>query len=159
MYYLVDGDYTNREGFLAPYRDQRYHVAGCRDDGAAPHTPEEFFNMKHAAARNVIDKCFGLLKLRWAILRSRLNFPIKTQNCIILACCLIQNLIRREMPVDPLEEELGDTIPVEDVGDNVIDAGETSGHLSAWRNQLATDMFNEWMMSKGQVHATGQNNG
>ncbi|MFQ6624098.1 hypothetical protein Gotur_004007 [Gossypium turneri] len=27
-------------------------------------TPAEFFNMKHASVRNVIERCFGLLKLR-----------------------------------------------------------------------------------------------
>ncbi|MFQ6670492.1 hypothetical protein Gotur_035391 [Gossypium turneri] len=32
--------------------------------GYQPSTLEEFFNMKHASARNVIEKCFGLLKLR-----------------------------------------------------------------------------------------------
>ncbi|MFQ6667270.1 hypothetical protein Gotur_033348 [Gossypium turneri] len=32
--------------------------------GYQPSTSEEFFNMKHASAHNVIERCFGLLKLR-----------------------------------------------------------------------------------------------
>ncbi|PPD99267.1 hypothetical protein GOBAR_DD03700 [Gossypium barbadense] len=44
--------------------------------GYQPSTPEEFFNMKHASARNVIERCFGLLKLRWGILRSPSFYPI-----------------------------------------------------------------------------------
>ncbi|MFQ6667780.1 hypothetical protein Gotur_033681 [Gossypium turneri] len=32
--------------------------------GYQPSTLEEFFNMKHASARNVIERCFGLLKLK-----------------------------------------------------------------------------------------------
>ncbi|KAG8488413.1 hypothetical protein CXB51_016567 [Gossypium anomalum] len=73
-YYLVDAGYTNCEGFLAPFRGQRYHLNEWRQ-GYQPSTPEEFFNMKHASARNVIERCFGLLKLRWGILRSPSFYP------------------------------------------------------------------------------------
>ncbi|XP_019190791.1 PREDICTED: uncharacterized protein LOC109185266 [Ipomoea nil] len=73
-YYLVDGGYANSEGFLAPFRGQRYHLNEWRQ-GHQPTTPQEFFNMKHAAARNVIERCFGLLKMRWAILRSPSFYP------------------------------------------------------------------------------------
>ncbi|KAL6311809.1 hypothetical protein AAG906_018601 [Vitis piasezkii] len=92
-YYLVDAGYTNGKGFLAPYRGQRYHLNDWRE-GHMPTTHEEFFNMKHSAARNVIERCFGLLKLHWAVLRSPCFYPIKTQCKIILACCLIHNLIK-----------------------------------------------------------------
>ncbi|MFQ6666966.1 hypothetical protein Gotur_033147 [Gossypium turneri] len=56
-YYLVDVGYTNCEGFLAPFRGQRYHLNEWRQ-GYQPSTSEEFFNMKHASARNVIERCF-----------------------------------------------------------------------------------------------------
>ncbi|PPD98872.1 hypothetical protein GOBAR_DD04086 [Gossypium barbadense] len=73
-YYLVDAGYTNCEGFLAPFRRQRYHLNEWRQ-GYQPSSPQEFFNMKHASARNVIERCFGLLKLRWGILRSPSFYP------------------------------------------------------------------------------------
>ena len=57
--------------------------------------------MKHAAARNVIERCFGLLKMRWAILRSPSFYPIQTQ-----CRSLLHNLIRREMSIDPMEQEI-----------------------------------------------------
>ncbi|PPS18124.1 hypothetical protein GOBAR_AA02452 [Gossypium barbadense] len=50
-YYLVDAGYANCEGFLTPFRGQRYHLNEWRQ-GYQPSTPEEFFNMKHASARN-----------------------------------------------------------------------------------------------------------
>ncbi|KAL7206911.1 hypothetical protein ACSBR2_019587 [Camellia fascicularis] len=75
-YYLVDARYTNGKGFLAPYR-----------------------------ARNIIERCFGMLKMRWAILRSASYYPIRTQNPIITTCCLLHNFIRREIVVDPLEDD------------------------------------------------------
>ncbi|PPD99212.1 hypothetical protein GOBAR_DD03739 [Gossypium barbadense] len=74
-YYLVDAGYTNCEGFLAPFRGQRYHLNEWRQ-GYQPSSPQEFFNMKHASARNIIERCFGLLKLRWGILRSPSFYPI-----------------------------------------------------------------------------------
>ncbi|PPD67499.1 hypothetical protein GOBAR_DD35629 [Gossypium barbadense] len=74
-YYLVDAGYTNCEGFLAPFRGQRYHLNEWHQ-GYQPSSPQEFFNMKHASAHNVIERCFGLLKLRWGILRSPSFYPI-----------------------------------------------------------------------------------
>ncbi|KAH6766339.1 hypothetical protein C2S52_017322 [Perilla frutescens var. hirtella] len=68
-YYLVDAGYTNGEGFLAPFRGQRYHLNDW-SERHRPTTAEEFFNMKHSSARNVIERLFGLIKNRWAILRS-----------------------------------------------------------------------------------------
>ncbi|KAA0040938.1 retrotransposon protein [Cucumis melo var. makuwa] len=45
-YYLVDVGYLNAEGFLAPYRGQRYHLQKWRGAENAPSTSKEFFNMK-----------------------------------------------------------------------------------------------------------------
>ncbi|KAH6756612.1 hypothetical protein C2S53_001793 [Perilla frutescens var. hirtella] len=79
-YYLVDAGYCNSEGFLAPYRGHRYHLNEF--NGHRPEKAEEYFNMKHSRARNVIERCFGLLKGRWKILASPSFFPIKTQLSI-----------------------------------------------------------------------------
>ncbi|XP_060675003.1 protein ALP1-like [Ziziphus jujuba] len=103
-YYLVDASYTNGEGFLASYRGTRYHLFEWKD-GCAPINYQEYFNMKHALARNIIERCFGVLKMRWTILRRPSFYPIATQIKIITACCLIHNLIRREMTLDPREVE------------------------------------------------------
>ncbi|XP_028101705.1 protein ALP1-like [Camellia sinensis] len=147
-YYLVDVGYTNGQGFLAPYRGQRYHLSVWRA-GATPTNYQEFFNMKHASARNVIERCFGLLKIRWAILHCASYYPIRTQNHIITACCLLHNLIRREMPVDPIEERLNNDI--EDrpqLGDDFVDTVETSNEWTGWRDTLAMQLYNNWLASR-----------
>ncbi|XP_039114819.1 protein ALP1-like [Dioscorea cayenensis subsp. rotundata] len=105
FYYLVDAGYANCPGFLAPFRGQRYHLSSW-DDGRQPRTPQEFFNMKHASARNVIERTFGLLKIRWKILSSPSFYNIATQRRIINAYCLLHNFIRKEMTEDPAENEL-----------------------------------------------------
>ncbi|KAJ0015193.1 hypothetical protein Pint_19872 [Pistacia integerrima] len=61
FYYLCDAGYTNGEGFLTPYRGQRYHLTKWRQ-GCQLATPQEFFNRKHSQARNCIERCFGILK-------------------------------------------------------------------------------------------------
>ncbi|KAJ9539520.1 hypothetical protein OSB04_032253 [Centaurea solstitialis] len=55
-YYLADAGYINGEGFLAPYRGTRYHLREWEDASRAPTTKEEYFNMKHSHARNIIER-------------------------------------------------------------------------------------------------------
>ncbi|KAL3507240.1 hypothetical protein ACH5RR_032622 [Cinchona calisaya] len=66
-----DAGYCNSQGFLAPYRGQRYHLNQIQ--GRRPESAEEYFNMKHAKARNVIERYVAseLYKLE------KLNFTFK----------------------------------------------------------------------------------
>ncbi|XP_031283006.1 protein ALP1-like [Pistacia vera] len=149
FYYLCDAGYTNGNGFLAPYRGQRYHLNEWRD-GYQPTTPQEFFNMKHSRARNCIERCFGLLKARWKILSEKSFYPIKTQCRIISACCLLHNYIRSEMAIDPMESEVGEmnnTPPEADPEPEFISHVEPSDAWIAWRDNLAHQMFESWQQS------------
>ncbi|XP_024969728.1 uncharacterized protein LOC112509087 [Cynara cardunculus var. scolymus] len=145
-YYLVDAGYTNGEGFLAPYRGQRYHLNDWRD-GHQPITAKEFFNMKHSSARNVIERCFGMLKARWAILRDNSYYPIEQKVRIIMACCLLHNFIMQEMPVNPLDND-GEVD--EGIGDHGVEDGDkknvvgTSNEWTAFRDNLTQSMFASW---------------
>ena len=150
-YYLVDAGYTNGKGFLAPFRGQRYHLSEWRN-GRQPTTPEEFFNMKHASARNVIERCFGMLKMRWGIIRNPNFYPIKQQGRIIMACCLLQNHIREHMPVDPIENDYGDNLRNEEeaigLDGESITSVEPTQEWTNWRYNLANEMFSQWMESR-----------
>jgi hypothetical protein len=101
--------------------------------------------MKHSSARNTIERCFGLLKLCWTILRSSSFYPIKIHNQIITACCLLHNYIRRAMLVDPLEEELDqqEHSYTENNNDPIIHI-EASDKWSALRRTMTNNMFNAW---------------
>ncbi|KAL8471992.1 hypothetical protein ACS0TY_029288 [Phlomoides rotata] len=90
-FYLCDNAYPNCEGFLTPYKGVRYHLSEW--PSRRPQTYQKYFNMKHTRARNVIERTFGLLKMRWGILRSPSWSSIKKHNQIIMACCLIHNFI------------------------------------------------------------------
>ncbi|CAA0808317.1 Unknown protein, partial [Striga hermonthica] len=102
-YYLVDGGYTNGPGFLAPYRGVRYHLQEWGTGSRRPQNFRELYNLRHAKARNAIERSFGILKMRWAILRSCSYYSIRTQNRIIMACALLHNFIRTSMAYDPFE--------------------------------------------------------
>ena len=98
--------------------------------------------MKHSSACNVFERCFGVLKLCWTILRSPSFYLVCTENCIIITCCLLHNLIRKEGD-DPLEVEM-DTITPK-VNNDPIHGVETSDAWTFWRTYLANEMFNEWI--------------
>ena len=104
FYYLCDAGYIIRKGFLAPYKVQYYHLNEWRQNHT-PQTKNELFDYKHSSARNVIERCFEFLKMRWVILRERSWYPVKTTCRIISTYALLHNQIRREMTFDPLEAE------------------------------------------------------
>ncbi|KAA0032858.1 retrotransposon protein [Cucumis melo var. makuwa] len=96
---------------------QRPAVPFARVAGAAnaPTNAKEYFNMKHSSARNVIERAFGVLKGRWAILRGKSYYPLQVQCRTILACALLHNLINREMTYcDDVEDEDGGGLHVRD---------------------------------------------
>ncbi|XP_057432473.1 uncharacterized protein LOC130725244 [Lotus japonicus] len=98
-------------------------------------------------------RCFGLLKKRWAILRSPSFYPIKTQNRVILACSLLHNFIRTCMSFDPEEHTplAGDAIPIGEDANNVIGVVELSNQWTQWRDELATQMFVEWHANRNRA--------
>ncbi|XP_031741750.1 protein ANTAGONIST OF LIKE HETEROCHROMATIN PROTEIN 1-like [Cucumis sativus] len=136
-----------QEGFLAPYRGQRYHLQEWQGARNAPAAAKEYFNMKHFAARNVIERAFDLLKDRWTILRGKSYYLVQIQCRTILVCCLLHNLINREMTnvdfVDDVDE--GDSTYATIGGDD-IQFVENSNEWTQLRDDLAAEMFNEWQL-------------
>ncbi|KAL0444268.1 UNVERIFIED_CONTAM: hypothetical protein Slati_2149500 [Sesamum latifolium] len=145
-YYLCDNGYANGEGFLTPYRGVRYHLKEWDRGGGGPQNAHELFNLCHAAARNIIECTFGLLKTRWGIIRSPSYYSLDVQNQIVVACCLLHNFVRIEMPDDPFDSELpehpNDPSAMEL---EFVSSIETSTTWSAWREELATNIFGEWL--------------
>ncbi|KAL8547285.1 hypothetical protein ACS0TY_006855 [Phlomoides rotata] len=78
-YFLGDNGYANSEGFLVPYRGFRYHLKEWGPSTQRPVNNQEHFNMRHTRARNVIERAFGVLKMRFGILRSAAFYPVRTQ--------------------------------------------------------------------------------
>ncbi|CAN1774347.1 hypothetical protein LINPERHAP1_LOCUS12911, partial [Linum perenne] len=68
QYYVVDSGFANAPRFLAPFRGYTAHFQEIRRRGR-PKGREENFNYIHSSLRNVIERCFGVLKKRWSILK------------------------------------------------------------------------------------------
>ncbi|XP_031112048.1 uncharacterized protein LOC116016021 [Ipomoea triloba] len=64
-YYVVDAGYPNVPGFLAAYRGEAYHLNEFRGQGRIQNK-QALFNYRHSSLRNVIERCFGLLKARFS---------------------------------------------------------------------------------------------
>lgn len=97
-YYLVDSGYQNRLGYLAPYKGTKYHISEFRE-GLEPQSKKEIFNFAHSSVRNVIDRAFGVLKMKWRILHMP-SYPCETQTEFIVACMALHNFIRASGTLD-----------------------------------------------------------
>ncbi|CAN1725466.1 Putative nuclease HARBI1 [Linum perenne] len=145
-YYLCDVGYANCEGFLTPFRGQRYHLKEWGD--RRPQTPEEYYNMKHSGARNVIERAFGVLKMRWAILRDTTWFSPVVVGRIVHACCLLHNFIKQEVGVDDIERTYN-RIPLSDPptdvdveeAEDVVTSMQPSPEWTQFRIQKAHEMW------------------
>ncbi|XP_057788919.1 uncharacterized protein LOC131005839 [Salvia miltiorrhiza] len=150
-YYLCDNGYANCEGFLAPYKSVRYHLKEWGPLAARPQNARELFNLRHAKARNAIERAFGIMKMRWGILRSTSYYPVKVQNRLIMACFVINNFIRTNMPVDPIEQQFDnqyvETADTESDNEEYIDGVEPSPEWNAARDNLAQIMWQQYLVS------------
>ncbi|KAK6136305.1 hypothetical protein DH2020_029969 [Rehmannia glutinosa] len=80
-YYVVDSGFSNFPGFLSPYRGERYHIPEWVGANRNPSSMKELFNRRHATVRNVIERCFGSLKQRFAIIKGLMpNYKLPTQR-------------------------------------------------------------------------------
>ena len=91
--------------------------------------------MRHSSARNVIERTFGLLKLRWGIIRNGSYYPIDTQIGIL------HNLIRQQMSADPFEPQVDAFLEHEGNTLGVIDRTELSTEWTEFRDVLASMMW------------------
>ena len=89
---MVDAAYNNATGYLAPYRNVRYHMQHWRG-ARRPSTPQELFNFKHSQVRVIIEHAFGRLKNKFQILFRVPNYRVHIQRRIVVACMALHNFI------------------------------------------------------------------
>ncbi|XP_051196783.1 protein ALP1-like [Lolium perenne] len=156
-YYLVDAGYTNGPGFLSPFRSTRYHLKEWAASILGPQTEKELYNLRNSRARNVVERCFGLLKKKWAILRSCSFFSIEDQIRIINACCVLHNYardrqhVRDDLLLQEIDAELAATVPepADDVA--LIRSVQLSETWTTFRQDLADGMFAEYLVTHDEL--------
>ncbi|CAH9106807.1 unnamed protein product [Cuscuta europaea] len=82
-------------GFLAPYHGESYHLKDFRCQGQI-RNKQALFNYQHSSLRNVIERCFVVLKERFPILDIPRGYPLRRQVQISIACCALHNFIRMQ---------------------------------------------------------------
>ncbi|XP_057249069.1 protein ALP1-like [Beta vulgaris subsp. vulgaris] len=154
-YLLVDLGYSNAQGFLAPYKGSCYHLNLWR--GTTPTNYKELFNLRHSSARNTIERAFGLLKKRWAILRKSSFYEKQTQVRILNACFVLHNFVREEnMDEENLlyevDEDLSNVeavVTLEDEGEDFVSTTQASPQWNDFRDELAKKLFREYQARRG----------
>ena len=119
-YYLADAGYAASSGLLlTPFKKVRYHLKEWDTVGQKPKNKEELYNLRHASARNVVERTFGVFKARFAILsgKGRDGFSIFTQAKLIYALTALHNFMNVH-GADPFEE----AIELERTGELVVDS-------------------------------------
>ncbi|CAL5341296.1 unnamed protein product [Camellia sinensis] len=97
-YYLVDSGYSNKTGYLAPYKGYRYHQNAHRN--RTPQNQFKMFNKAHSSLRSCIERTFGAWKSRWGALRNMQKLSFSNQVTFVCASMALHNFIRRHSELD-----------------------------------------------------------
>ncbi len=142
---MVDADYKNKPGFLAPFKGQNYHLHDRRrEDGDRR---KEMFNYRHASLRNVIERTFGVWKNRFRILRGIPRYSLEKQRDLVIACAVLHNFIKlfsdEEVAFNPEDDVAHYGNDEDDVGEAPPQQqGEENNDMGRIRDQIATAIWN-----------------
>lgn len=93
-------------GYNTAYRDYRYHLQDCRSKGNA----RGIFNLAYSSLRNIMERCFAVLKVCIPILKMIASYSLQTQVLILTAVVTLHNYIRYEAQRDRLFEKYGNDV-------------------------------------------------
>ncbi|XP_028085331.1 uncharacterized protein LOC114286365 [Camellia sinensis] len=159
-YYLVDSGYSNKTGYLAPYKGYRYHQNAHRN--RRPQNEFELFNKAHSSLRSCIERTFGAWKSRWGALRNIQKLSFSNQVIFVCASMALHNFIHRNSEIDEVTvpianstEYVAPEMPDHDkyarVAD-VIEEGDSDPAMTVslmnYRKACAYTMKIEWMKMK-----------
>ena len=155
-YYLADAGYALSWMTLTPYRGIRYHLKEWSRARDKPQNKEELFNLRHASARNVVERIYGVCQKRFPILTSMHAYPIETQAKLVKCAFLMHNFIRRETIYEDYfyaeydaehEEQEQEQDPDEEEEQGPVYSERVSADaeaLSAWRDGIAQEMWDSY---------------
>ncbi|TPX64169.1 hypothetical protein CcCBS67573_g08480 [Chytriomyces confervae] len=79
-WYLADAGYAQRLQILVPYHGVRYHLKEWGQTDLRPETKKELFNLRHAQARNVVERIFRCMAKQFPILKCMQSYSLETQR-------------------------------------------------------------------------------
>ncbi|KAH9092247.1 hypothetical protein LEN26_018578 [Aphanomyces euteiches] len=152
-YDIMDAGFALTLKCLTPYRGMRYHLKEYGQGSQKPRSKEELFNLRHAMLRNVVERIFGVLKKRFPVMSSPVEYDIGFQVDMVLSLCTVHNFIRlhgctNDIYVQEATQELRarnkEPMQLNDHPNHHPDLESTEA--KAWRDQVATDMWNQYQL-------------
>lgn len=125
--------------------------------GRRPQNKEELFNLRHSSLRNVIERSFGVVKKRFALLAEmgRHQYSLEMQIKLVMCIFMVHNFIR-------LHTVYEDDMFINEFNESFIpdadDATRRSSFpnpearvmpphaLTAWRDGIATAMWDGYQL-------------
>ncbi|VDC03190.1 unnamed protein product [Peniophora sp. CBMAI 1063] len=165
-YWLGDAGFASCDTLLVPYRNVRYHLREWQIGNRRPQNAEELFNLRHAQARNIIERMFGVLKKEFKMACEPSDYSIRTQCLIPSALMLLHNFFRiydPERHSDELRISTQDELAhaVDPHGDNApvattAAAASEDARASARRDQIAQAMWRQYQetLARRREHRT-----
>lgn len=99
-YMLADQGFEDCPGLLTPYPATRYHLSEWARGSGRPQNKKELFNLRHCKLRNVIERAFGVLKRKFAVLRDESEYDVDTQIRLVYAAVALHNFIIQSAELD-----------------------------------------------------------
>jgi hypothetical protein len=115
-----------------------------------PTNKYELFNLRHASARNVIERIFGVLKRRFRILLLAPEYGLHVQARIPTALCAIHNFIRTHDAKEGPLSGTGDgphhdnNNNHDDIGFNREEVNLEQGDADTRRDRIAQEMWEDY---------------
>lgn len=132
---------------MAPYSSVRYHLKEQALANLRPANAKELFNLRHASLRNVIERCFGVLKKRFKVLQTPPQFPFKSQVKMIYVLCALSNFIRRKgLQQEDIFEQEGFEIDEESIGNHAgrYPSTTVSAAMTRKQDRMAATMWRDY---------------
>jgi hypothetical protein len=144
-FYLGDAGYGLLSFVLTPYRGVRYHLKEWKMGNERPRNKKELFNLRHSSLRNVIERVFGVLKMRFPLLTNMTSYRYEFQVELVICIMILHNFIKsNQLYADPFDEQADANIAGanEDIDENEILENEaTNNDLKQWRDDIAEQMW------------------
>ena len=116
----------------------------------SPRDMKELFNLRHAQARNVVERIFGVFKKRFQIFSKPVEWPVETQAKLVQVLAVVHNIIRLYDPQDNLSNEvIASEERIIQAADNVGTLGRELStaerdEAELFRDHIASEMWDSY---------------
>lgn len=146
--FISDEAFALREDFLKPY-----NVRVLNDE-------RRIFNYRLSRARRVVENVFGIMVARFGVLRSQINLQPKNIDCVVLACCVLHNFLRKTATAmytpdesldneDPISHEFSDGLRAEETQVASLSIGQARN--ASQEAKHVRDRFMTYFNNEGSV--------